>query len=1035
MSSFSRGARIFLSYKREHPETAEAMEPLVERLRKEGYEPYIDERSVEMGPWDAQLYEALLHCQGAIIFASRAARDESVWCRREWEILVARATASGLPVVPILIDDFSGEELASLPFTALQSFPAEEKGIEDKVIKMLEEVVPPHEIGMEDYLVLHHAWLRYQFRSSPALGQENFTLADIYQETECGDLAWGDLSRDRADSEKEKEKVDPEKEKHGGRENAIVTACKYLLDPEFRGEPIVVRGPAGAGKSSFSFRLAQELSETHGLSPIFIRFRNLTLTRLQSNPIEEILSGAVRTGPDDDIPPSLKDFLINDEFLRQKAGKFPGMCRHVFILDGWDEVALTGTQSYQQQLEILLPRLRDYFLRRAGLKIGLVLTGRPSVEVGSAGILHTDSRILTLRPLRPSQLTEFSRALIESSHHWKLTESKADEAIAAYTKWFENRNAVSDPDDLRSFEMMGLPLLGLLTFRTIASYDGLIAQLMEEPAALYKALVDQTVEHHGQAQKVKGLEDAARIPGSELRKLLQQTAAMISILEGETITYEELDARLKEEGDVDLQETVRKCTDAKPLSNLVINFYFKGGKTDFGCEFLHKSFREYFFAEAIFSILKQTAERNPVAPRLPDLEYWEDFPEDSTQYLLSRSLSRLLAPQWQRPEEQRNIFWLLKTEIRENPEGWIGLRDLLADVYAWWAEGVHLRMHWWNNRSGKEGFRRPYVDDLIEWSLPVTTDAIPMRSVTLDGHLGDALLKLTALVHWELRRVSKPPPADRGNHSYQSWSQNESFCRFRPGGKDQFMKSIIGRFEAVGNRPGRDGLFEPYLEGIDLSSEDLPLGHLGSAQLSGANLSDGYIYRSYLGRADLSRADLKRSNLSEADLTGANISNADLTRANLSKANLTAVDLSNADLTGADLSWSTLHEANFRGATLRAANLSGAEIVGVDLREANLCEANLRGANLSATNLSGGDLDRADLREANLRGSNLTAVNLSGANLIRANLITADFSEVNLTGVDLNGADLSGADFSRSLNLDQAIGVPEVILKHWKSTK
>ncbi|MAS95641.1 MAG: hypothetical protein CMO55_20765 [Verrucomicrobiales bacterium] len=976
MSSFSRGAQIFLSYKREHPETAEAMEPLVERLRKEGYEPYIDERSVEMGPWDAQLYEALLHCQGAIIFASRAARDESVWCRREWEILVARATASRLPVIPILVDDFSGGELASLPFTGLQSFPAGEKGIEDKVIKMLEEVVPPHEIGMEDYLVLHHAWVRYQFRSSPALGQENFTLADIYQETECGDLAWGDLSHDRTDPEKDK--IDPEKEKHGGRENAIAAACKYLLDPDFRKEPIVVRGPAGAGKSSFSLRLAQELMDSHGLSPIFIRFRNLTLTRLQSNPIEEILSGAVRTGPDDDIPPSLKDFLINDELLRQEAESVPGMCRHVFILDGWDEVALTGTQSYQQQLEVLLPKLRDYFFRRPGLKIGLVLTGRPSVEVGSAGILHANSRVLTLRPLRPKQLTDFSRSLMESSEHWELTEEKANEAISVYEKWFDKRNEESVPDELRSFEMMGLPLLGLLTFRTIAGYDGPISKLLEEPAALYKALVDQTVEHHGQAQEVEGLEDAARIPGAELRKLLQQTAAMISILEGETITYEELDARLKEESDGDLQETVRKCTDAKPLSNLVINFYFKGGKTDLGCEFLHKSFREYFFAEAIFSLLKRFAEENPVAPRLPDLKYWEDFPVGSAQYRLSRSLSRLFAPQWQKPEERRNLFWLLQSDIQEDPERWIGLRDLLAEVYGWWAEGVHLRMPR-EKRLRIERFQLPYIDELMQWSHPLTSDAIPMRSTTLDGHLGDALMQLTALVHWELRNVSKELPTDRVGHTYQSWSQDEKFCRFRPGGKDRFMRSIIGRIDAVGRRPDGERLFKAFMDGIDLSGERMQLEIFGLTTFVRANLSGANLYGAYFREANLCGAQLLKANLPRANFTG---------RVNLV-----------------------------------GANLSRARLLGANLREAKLIEA---------------DLSRTYLVDANLIRANLTDADLSGADLGRANLRGAILSGAKLIGANLRGADLSTAylretDFNKARQIDKAIGIPKEIVDQWKS--
>jgi hypothetical protein len=36
----------------------------------------------------------------------------------------------------------------------------------------------------------------------------------------------------------------------------------------------------------------------------------------------------------------------------------------------------------------------------------------------------------------------------------------------------------------------------------------------------------------------------------------------------------------------------------------MISFYFKGGREDRGCEFLHKSFREYLYAEAVVEMLK-----------------------------------------------------------------------------------------------------------------------------------------------------------------------------------------------------------------------------------------------------------------------------------------------------------------------------------------------------------------------------------------------------------------------------------------------
>ena len=46
-----------------------------------------------------------------------------------------------------------------------------------------------------------------------------------------------------------------------------------------------------------------------------------------------------------------------------------------------------------------------------------------------------------------------------------------------------------------------------------------------------------------------------------------------------------------------------------PLTRLMISFYFKGGQPEQGCEFAHKSFREYLFAECIVETLKEYGHR------------------------------------------------------------------------------------------------------------------------------------------------------------------------------------------------------------------------------------------------------------------------------------------------------------------------------------------------------------------------------------------------------------------------------------------
>ena len=91
------------------------------------------------------------------------------------------------------------------------------------------------------------------------------------------------------------------------------------------------------------------------------------------------------------------------------------------------------------------------------------------------------------------------------------------------------------------------------------------------------------------------------------------------------------------------------------------------------------------------------------------------------------------------------MFWLLGRAITANPARWTFLRDLLADLYGWWAEGVHLRPQP-KREKGHQRWEQPYVVELAEWSLPYTDpEAEPMRTVVLDGHLGYALIQLAAV--------------------------------------------------------------------------------------------------------------------------------------------------------------------------------------------------------------------------------------------------------------------------------------------------
>ena len=86
--------------------------------------------------------------------------------------------------------------------------------------------------------------------------------------------------------------------------------------------------------------------------------------------------------------------------------------------------------------------------------------------------------------------------------------------------------------------------------------------------------------------------------------MLHETAAAMTVFGQDHIPYDELDLRLSQ-FDEDLMNRVQETTEESPLTNLMIGFFFKGGHKELGAEFLHKSFREYLYAECIVESLNK----------------------------------------------------------------------------------------------------------------------------------------------------------------------------------------------------------------------------------------------------------------------------------------------------------------------------------------------------------------------------------------------------------------------------------------------
>lgn len=921
---------VFISYKRGHEPTA----AFVRRLEKElGSEVELlrDERTLKPGDtWSKELYRSLLECDAGVAIVSSEA-NTSDWCRREWSVLAARNQVAGLPVFPVQLDDLI------VTTGILDHLQALKRG--DEAIALLRQALsrlPQRTRGASDFLALHQAWLRWQYRENPVLSKEPYALADVYIDTECGQVEWGEIHDGRGGNKADS--ADPFKEANGGRVDLLSAVTQRIVDPNFRDLIVVQAGP-GSGKSAFTLRLANRLMDD-GFTPILVRFRDLRLATFPD--VGELIDDAIRIGHADDDSPIPSDPVVA-EVLRttHKVGEAT-LCRAVFILDGWDEVSLTGNVVYQAQLQKWLPKLREYFTNRRGDAVRVVLTGRPSAEVGQSGVLHKTTPVLTMRPVRPEQLRAYATAIktcldASPAAAWAIDLNRLEPAFAAYDRWFAD--FLADKDQGRaSAEVLGNPLLAYLSLRVLAASSVPPQDLLDKPTALYHELIDATVRHAGKGQDA-GLPGAVHRGGEALRRLLHEVASTISIFRAESVSFEELEARFKEPGLPLPRDLLKDWTSTievdSALRELVVNFYFKGGNRALGCEFLHKSFREYLFAEAIVFALKDASALPPVHSVYEALEFWRDFPENTPAHWLSRRLAYLLAPQWLSPEVDLHVRWLVQREAGAQPERWQMIRDLVTEVYAWWAEGVHLRHQPTGGRNNP--FRPPFVDELCLQTIALDHAArvVPPRTTVFDAHLGLPLLQLAALLH---ERLANGEQARAGRRArYQS--KDGDRVRFQPFPRG-FAGALVSRIDAAGWRreAGLAGVVlrschfrELDLRGVLLNGVDLSWSDLGGAFLDDANLHWANLEGADLGQAHMVGANLGGASLRGANLTGcvlllADLQMANLVGANLARAELFGADLSGADLSGADLTWADLVGARLSGIVVQGANLDGARI-------------------------------------------------------------------------------------------------------------
>ena len=210
--------------------------------------------------------------------------------------------------------------------------------------------------------------------------------------------------------------------------------------------------------------------------------------------------------------------------------------------------------------------------------------------------------------------------------------------------------------------ILSLPLLALLAVWLVLNDRDPPENLLAERSSLYRRLVDLTTLEGGNVEPLGPA--TARITGGELRDLLQRTAAAMTLRGAEHISYDELLLRL-EAGGLDFAKSVVDRAAAEgEMAKLMLSFFFNTGNSEQGCEFIHKSFREYLFAEAIVEALKRVAEpTEALAPRSP---YWKEFDDGHRLRVNVEEMGLLLGPQWISPEVSHHLTGLIGWEIERS---------------------------------------------------------------------------------------------------------------------------------------------------------------------------------------------------------------------------------------------------------------------------------------------------------------------------------------------------------------------------------